>query len=205
MRRWSELQVSWAGLRSHAPRFCVQRSCPRPTCAGQYAREAARKRRGGPGCCFQRNRTSDCWMADSQDTVMLTFGLLLIGALESASSRWEPLTLADAAAPQAAVGRAAETCVTLVSKGRLIYHTPFVAELTAGLELRLRLEADFGWRITVGRPGGMVDYMWVVSPPFRTAPHVQLGPVYGLSARESMAFVRELRFVLTDKKRTRRR
>ena len=40
--------------------------------------------------------------------------------------------------------------------------------------------------------------MWVVSPPFQTAPHRQLGPVYGLSARESMAFVRELRFVLTD-------
>jgi hypothetical protein len=80
----------------------------------------------------------------------------------------------------------------------LIYDTPFVAELPVGLELKLRPEADFGWRITVGRPGGTVDYVWVVSPPFQTAPHLQLGPVYGLSARESMAFVRELRFVLTD-------
>lgn len=129
---------------------------------------------------------------------MLTVGLLLVGALESGSSRWEPLTQAGEAAQRTEVSRAAETCVTLVSKGRLIYDTPFVAELPAGLELRLRPEADFGWHVTVGRPGGMVDYVWVVSPPFQTAPHRQLGPVYGLSARESMAFVRELRFVLTD-------
>jgi hypothetical protein len=129
---------------------------------------------------------------------MLTSGLLLIGALESASFRWEPLTLADAAARQAAVARPAEICVTLGSKGRLTYGTPFVAELPAGLELKLRPEADFGWSIAVGRPGGMVNYIWVVSPPFQTAPHLQLGPAYGLSARESMAFVRELRFVLTD-------
>jgi hypothetical protein len=129
---------------------------------------------------------------------MLTLGLLLIGALESASSHWEPLTAAGAAAQRTGVSRAAETCVTLASRGRLVYDTPFVAELPVGLELRLRPAADYGWSITVGRPGGMVDYVWVVSPPFQTTPHLQFGPVYGLSARESMAFVRELRFVLTD-------
>jgi hypothetical protein len=91
-----------------------------------------------------------------------------------------------------------QTCVPISSRGRLAHGTPFVAPLTAGLELRLRPDGDLGWSITVGRPGGILDYMWVVSPPFRTAPQRHIGPVYGLTAAESAGFPRHLRFVLTD-------
>jgi hypothetical protein len=42
------------------------------------------------------------------------------------------------------------------------------------------------------------DFMWMVSPPWQTAPQRVIGPSYGLTIRESMAIRRALRFVLSD-------
>lgn len=85
-------------------------------------------------------------------------------------------------------------CVLFASQGRLQAGTPFNVPLLGGLELRLTSD----WRITVvpnDQPS--VDYLWVVSPPLRTAPQRRIGPAYGLSARESVGFPRDLRFVIT--------
>jgi hypothetical protein len=71
----------------------------------------------------------------------------------------------------------------------------FTLGLFKGLEFRLTSD----WEITVvptDQP--TVDYLWVVSPPLRTAPQRQIGPGYGLSARESVTFPRDLRFVTTS-------
>ena len=85
-------------------------------------------------------------------------------------------------------------CVQFQSPSRLAAGTPFRAALLRGLELRL----SEGWDISVGPVGDVAaDYLWVVSPPLRTAPHRMIGPGYGLSARDSARIERPLRFVLT--------
>ena len=58
-----------------------------------------------------------------------------------------------------------------------------------------------GWRIEVGPRGErFIDYLWAVSPPYRTAPHRQIGPGYNLDARDSASLTpRDFRFVTTDK------
>jgi hypothetical protein len=85
-------------------------------------------------------------------------------------------------------------CVQFQSPTRLAAGTPFRAALLRGLEFRL----SDGWDISVGPAGeATVDYLWVVSPPLRTAPHRMIGPGYGLTARESAGIDRPLRFVLT--------
>jgi len=85
-------------------------------------------------------------------------------------------------------------CVQFQSPTRLAAGTPFRAALLRGLELRL----SEGWDISVGPVGDVAaDYLWVVSPPLRTAPHRMIGAGYGLSARESAQLERPLRFVLT--------
>jgi len=43
------------------------------------------------------------------------------------------------------------------------------------------------------------DFLWVVSPPFRTAPHRLIGAGYGLTARQSVELQREFRFVLNER------
>src|SRR6185503_9397918 len=68
------------------------------------------------------------------------------------------------------------------------------AALLRGLEFRL----SEAWDISVGPVGDTaLDYLWVVSPPLRTAPHRMIGAGYGLSARDSARIERPLRFVLT--------
>jgi hypothetical protein len=85
-------------------------------------------------------------------------------------------------------------CVRFASPGRLPAGTPFQTPLLRGLEFRL----SASWAIGVGpiaEPA--LDYLWLVSPPLRTAPHLIVGSGYGISARESALIERPLRFVLT--------
>jgi hypothetical protein len=97
-----------------------------------------------------------------------------------------------------AVGSDRQLCMSISSQGRLRYGVPFRAQLPRGFELRLKPEDDFGWDISVRGPKGNLDYVWPVSPPYRTAPQRSIGPVYGLTAREAASFERDLRFVLSD-------
>ena len=90
--------------------------------------------------------------------------------------------------------KAAVDCAGFQSPGRLPAGTAFRAPLVRGLEFRL--SAD--WDISVGPVNEpMMDYLWVVSPPLRTAPHRMIGAGYGLTARESARINRPLRFVVT--------
>jgi hypothetical protein len=85
-------------------------------------------------------------------------------------------------------------CVRFQSAGRLLAGTSFRADLLLGLEFRLSSD----WSISVGPKGEpALDYLWVVSPPLRTAPHRIIGPAYGMTARDSLKIERPLRFVLT--------
>ena len=92
----------------------------------------------------------------------------------------------------------APDCIAFKTNGRLRGGEPFVATLPSGFEFRLVPE-DGGWYIKVVSPSDPdADYMWVVTPPYRTAPQRQIGAGYGLNARESASFIRELYFVLSD-------
>lgn len=107
---------------------------------------------------------------------------------------------ADPAEDRAAQSEAgALVCVRFQSNGRLAAGTPFRADLPSGLEFRL----SEGWRISVGpKSEPDLDYLWVVSPPLQTAPHLIIGPAYGMTARESLRIERPLRFVLTKADRS---
>jgi hypothetical protein len=90
--------------------------------------------------------------------------------------------------------RGSTDCVLFQSPTRLAAGTPFRTALLRGLEFRL----SAGWDISVGpAEEPTMDYLWVVSPPLRTAPHRMIGPGYGMTARESARIERPLRFVLT--------
>jgi hypothetical protein len=94
---------------------------------------------------------------------------------------------------------ARQNCVEFSSNGRLDSGKSFVTKLPLGLELTLEEDGDAGWDIRVGRPEDSgYDYVWVVTPPFQTAPHRKIGPGYGRTARESVAIERKLSFVLND-------
>jgi hypothetical protein len=84
-------------------------------------------------------------------------------------------------------------CVRFESPGKLAAGTPYRATLLRGLEFRL--SAD--WNISIGPLEDATDYLWVASPPLRTAPHRMIGAGYGLTARQSARIERPLRFVLT--------
>jgi hypothetical protein len=85
------------------------------------------------------------------------------------------------------------TCVAFASSG-LTAGNSYGAPIGHGLEFRL----SSNWTISVGPEGEPdVDYLGIVSPPFRTAPHLMIGPGYGLTASESVGLERPLRFVLT--------
>jgi len=99
-------------------------------------------------------------------------------------------------APQA-IRRPTINCVKFSSPGRLSAGTLFKLPVAPDLELRLRPDGDSGWQVTVGpRRGGSADYLWVVSPPFQTAPHRVIGAAYGVTARQSAQLERRFRFVL---------
>jgi hypothetical protein len=86
------------------------------------------------------------------------------------------------------------TCVAFTSGGQVTAGNSFGTPIGHGLEFRL----SSNWTISVGPVGEPdVDFLTIVSPPFRTAPHLTIGPAYGLTARESVGIERPLRFVLT--------
>jgi hypothetical protein len=86
-------------------------------------------------------------------------------------------------------------CVTIKSPSKLGAGSAFSARIQHGLEFTLSKE----WTISV-RPaaGREPDYLWLVSPPLRTAPHRMFGAGYGFTAAQSAALNRSLRFVLNQ-------
>jgi len=69
------------------------------------------------------------------------------------------------------------------------------------LEFRLsphfaRDQKPHGWSISVGPVAEAGDFLWVVSPPYQTAPQRIIGAGYGLTAAESVQIQRQLYFVL---------
>ncbi len=86
------------------------------------------------------------------------------------------------------------TCVAFTSGGQVAAGNSFGTPIGHGLEFRLSKD----WFISVGPAGEpATDYLSIVSPPFRTAPHLTIGRGYGLTALESVGLERPLRFVLT--------
>jgi hypothetical protein len=80
------------------------------------------------------------------------------------------------------------------SPAPLLAGRPFEALLLRGLVFRLSPT----WDISVGPVFEPTqNYLSVVSPPLRTAPHLMIGAGYGLTTRESVGLARPLRFVLT--------
>jgi hypothetical protein len=99
------------------------------------------------------------------------------------------ITLAATMSPRAAWQ---QDCVPFKSPAKLRAGSEFRTTLFRGLELRL----SKSWEISVGPIRDDTDYLWLVSPPLRTAPQRTLGKGYGLSAAESATINRTLHFVL---------
>ena len=100
--------------------------------------------------------------------------------------------------PRASPPAAQAHCVPFETPSRVLARDSFTAPIDKGLEFRLRPEPAGTWNITVGPAGTPLDYLWVVSPPFQTAPHRQIGRGYNLSATESAQLSpRRFRFVTT--------
>lgn len=92
-------------------------------------------------------------------------------------------------------------CIDFVAP-RIVRGASFRAPLMLGLWLQIQPrdpEGAFGWSITVtAGPDGEKDFVWPVSPPYRTAPQLVIGRGYGDDSTQSARFSpRELRFVLT--------
>jgi len=84
-------------------------------------------------------------------------------------------------------------CVKIQSPAKLSAGSAFKARIQHGLEFRLSKE----WSISVGPAAdGTLDYLWLVSPPLRMAPHRMFGKGYGFTAAESAKLNRSLHFVL---------
>jgi hypothetical protein len=99
--------------------------------------------------------------------------------------------------PQSDAKSARDRCVSFASE-RLLADRSFRRPIGGGLEFRLSAEpgAPGRWHVTVGPASSTDDYLWVVSPPFRTAPHVQVGAGYNLTAIQSAQMSpRHFRFV----------
>jgi hypothetical protein len=106
---------------------------------------------------------------------------------------WTLLVIAFAATlPISPLPVAQQECVQFKSPTKLQVGSEFRAPLLRGLEFRLSKE----WEISVRPIHDDTDYLWLVSPPLRTAPQRKLGRGYGLSAPESAAITRTLHFVL---------
>ena len=90
---------------------------------------------------------------------------------------------------------AALQCVSFTT-GRLGAGSSFRKPIGGRLEARLLWDNGRTWGISVGPAGTDDNYLWVVSPPFRTAPHLMIGPGYHLTAHDSAKLSpREFRFV----------
>jgi hypothetical protein len=87
-------------------------------------------------------------------------------------------------------------CVTVETQTRLQNGQSFVAPVGRGLEFRLTADSGDSWWVSVEPSGTRDDYLSVVSPPFRTAPHLMIGSGYNLTAAQSAQISpRLLRFV----------
>ena len=91
-------------------------------------------------------------------------------------------------------------CVEFATVDPLKAGESFTAPVGDDLEFRLKAwERDAVWLILLGPKNSALDYLWIASPPFRTAPHRQLGSGYGLTAGQSVRMTpRRLRFVTSD-------
>lgn len=91
-------------------------------------------------------------------------------------------------------------CVEFATEDRLNAGESFTASLERALEFRLRASDQTNlWLIRVGPQNSPDDYLWIASPPFQTAPHLQIGAGYGLTAEQSVSMTpRRLRFVTSD-------
>jgi hypothetical protein len=89
-------------------------------------------------------------------------------------------------------------CVTFATPDRLSAGDSFKKPIGKGLEVRIRWDGRSAWIVTAGPVGWRDDYLWVVSPPWHTAPHVVIGEGYGVTASQSAQFSpRRFRFVTT--------
>jgi hypothetical protein len=89
-------------------------------------------------------------------------------------------------------------CVTFATPNRLSAGESFRKPIGKGLEVRIRWDGRSAWIVTAGPVGSPDDYLWVVSPPWQTAPHLVIGEGYGVTVRQSAQFSpRRFRFVTT--------
>lgn len=87
-------------------------------------------------------------------------------------------------------------CVRFSSPRPIAAGTDFRVQLPRHLEVRLEPNGQGGWYIKViGQ--GKTDLVWVVSPPFQTAPQLVIGAAYGVTSQQSAEMERWLRFVPT--------
>jgi hypothetical protein len=147
-----------------------------------------RARLSGSGTRLATSMHGERFGPTSQRFMMFAFSLVI------------PLLLAAAT-----VGaRARADCVTFRSTERLPAETAFSVRLPHRLSLRLVPQRKHGpmlsgvWKIEVNPPEGITDFIWPVSPPFQTAPHLYIGETYGWTAQESVGVERQLRFVVDE-------
>jgi hypothetical protein len=89
-------------------------------------------------------------------------------------------------------------CVSFETPSRVLAGDSFTTPVGKGLEFQLRSERAGTWDIAIGPAGAPLDYLWIASPPFQTAPHRQIGEGYNPSATESARLSpRRFRFVTT--------
>jgi hypothetical protein len=89
-------------------------------------------------------------------------------------------------------------CVTFATPQPLSADESFKKPIGKGLEVRIKWDGRSAWLVTAGPVGSLDDYLWVVSPPFQTAPHVMIGEGYGMTASQSARLSpRRFRFVTT--------
>ena len=128
---------------------------------------------------------------------LVAIGLLL--SVPGVASGHDLFTLGAGTAPRAAVH-----CVTFQTPSRLPAGESFAAPLGNGLEFSLVSDGDTEtgghWDIRVMPTEEAGDYVWVVSPPYQSAPHRQIGRGYNLTASQSARLSpRRLRFVTSPR------
>jgi hypothetical protein len=99
--------------------------------------------------------------------------------------------------PEGGAQAAPDRCVSFAS-GRVQADQSFIHPIGGGLEFRLSAERGGrgAWHLAVGPVATVDDYLWVVSPPFRSAPHLWLGAAWHVTATQSAQHTpRYLRFV----------
>jgi len=87
-------------------------------------------------------------------------------------------------------------CVTFATPARFAAGQSFTKPIGQGLEFRLSWDRRRSWHIAVGPVASDEDYLSVVSPPLRTAPHLVIGEGYNVTALQSARLSpRQFRFV----------